>query len=255
MTPAAPATPLPRVLAAFALAWAVLDRTATWTGSVLGEAGLLVGAAAVGAAWLGDAVVLRHPWRGSLRELGFRAPARRALLPTAAAAAILLAYFPAFAAATGTPLALRPGALALVPGLFAQGGVGEETVFRGLLYGHLRQTRPFWRAAALSTIPFVAVHLLAFATLPWPVAAASLALSAIVAFPLARLFDLGGASVWPPALLHFVVQGAVKLVVVPDDRLAPLAVGWMAASAVVPWMVFALRAYPTGARDGRGWIT
>jgi membrane protease YdiL (CAAX protease family) len=136
------------------------------------------------------------------------------------------------------PLALRPGWLGLVLGLFAQGGLAEETVFRGLLYGHLRQTRTFWRAAGLSMVPFLAVHLILFANLPFALAAASLALSAIVAFPLARLFDLGGPSLGPPAVLHFVIQGVVKLVVVPDERAPALALGWMAASALVPWLVF-----------------
>lgn len=230
-----------RVSAAFGLAWAVLDRTASLTGSLLGEAGLLVGAAAVGAAWLADAAVLGHPWRASPRELGLRAPARLAVAATAAAALGLAGYVAAFRLATGAPLGLRAGWLALAPGLLAQGGLGEEIVFRGLLYGHLRQTRPFWRAAWLATIPFAAVHLLLFATLPWAIAAASLGLAVVIGFPLARLFDLGGASVWPPAVLHFAVQGGIKLLVVPADRAQALALGWMAASALVPWVVFAVR--------------
>ena len=51
---------------------------------------------------------------------------------------------------------------------------------------------------------------------------------------MARLYDLGGATIWAPAILHFVSQGAVKLVVVPDRQMM-LGMGWMAVYAVVPW--------------------
>ena len=103
-----------------------------------------------------------------------------------------------------------------MPGLFAQAGIAEEVLFRGYLFGHLRRGRSFWRAALLSMLPFVAVHLLLFATMPWPIAAAALLLAVIVAFPLARLYELGGATIWAPALLHFVIQGTVKIVVFPE---------------------------------------
>ena len=49
-----------------------------------------------------------------------------------------------------------------LPGLFAQAGIAEELLFRGYLFGHLREGRSFWRAALLSMPPFLAVHLLLF---------------------------------------------------------------------------------------------
>jgi hypothetical protein len=87
--------------------------------------------------------------------------------------------------------------------------------------------------------PFLAVHLLMFVTMPWPIALAAVMLSIVVSFPLARLFDLGGSSIWPPALVHAVVQGTVKIVVVPDAGWFPIV--WMAASAVLPMLVFLMR--------------
>ena len=85
----------------------------------------------------------------------------------------MLAFFPVFAWATGLPLGLRPGWLLLVPGLFAQAGIAEEVLFRGFLFGHLRETRSFWRAALLSLPPFLAVHVLLFFRMDPPVAAAA----------------------------------------------------------------------------------
>lgn len=55
--------------------------------------------------------------------------------------------------------------------------------------------------------PFVAVHVLLFTYLPLPIAAAATLLSLAMSFPLARLYDLGGATIWAPAILHFVAQG------------------------------------------------
>jgi len=89
-----------------------------------------------------------------------------------------------------------------------------------------------------AAVPFVAVHTLLFVTLEPAVAATSLALAVSMAFPLSWLFERSGNSVWPLALVHFTVQGAVKLIEVPDDRMAAMAVLWMAAAAIVPWSLF-----------------
>jgi len=53
---------------------------------------------------------------------------------------------------------LRSDALMLALGMFAQGGIAEEVVFRGFLFRRLRITRTFWRAACLAAVPFVIVH-------------------------------------------------------------------------------------------------
>jgi hypothetical protein len=83
-------------------------------------------------------------------------------------------------------------------------------------------------------VPFVAVHLLMFFSMPWPVAVASLLLAVVISFPMAHLYELGGATIWAPALLHFVVQGTVKSVYFVGDAGAAFPLVWMAASALVP---------------------
>jgi len=65
---------------------------------------------------------------------------------------------------------------------------------------------------------------------------ASVLLSTILAVPLARLFELGGNTIWPLALLHFTVQGAVKILEVPGDTVMPLV--WISASALIPYLAF-----------------
>ncbi len=148
---------------------------------------------------------------------------------------LLLAVIPGYAALRGATLTIYPGWLWLLPGLFAQAGIAEEALFRGYLFGRLRRGHGFWHAAALATVPFVLVHLILFATPPWPVALAAVLLSTVMSFPLAHLFELGGRTIWGPALLHLTVQGAIKVLEVPGDAALPLV--WMAASAVLPYLV------------------
>lgn len=83
-------------------------------------------------------------------------------------------------------------------------------------------------------LPFLAVHLLMFVTMAWPVAVASLLLAVVISFPLAHLYELGNATIWAPALLHFIVQGTVKSMHLGGDSAAAFPLVRMAACAVVP---------------------
>jgi membrane protease YdiL (CAAX protease family) len=139
-----------------------------------------------------------------------------------------------------TAIDLRPGWAWLLPGLFAQAGIAEEVLFRGYLFGHVRRDRSFWRAAMLAMVPFAAAHVLLFFTMPWPLALAALALSVVMSLPLAHLFELGGGTIWAPALLHAVVQGTVKILVVGDASGPSFPLLWIAASALVPMLAFAI---------------
>ena len=125
--------------------------------------------------------------------------------------------------------------------MFAQAGIAEEVLFRAYLFGQIRAGRILRRAAGLSMLPFVAVHLILFFSMAWPIALASVLLAVVISFPLAYLFELGGGTIWAPAFLHFVVQATVKVVVFPDGA-ESFALAWMAASALVPLLVFTVKA-------------
>ena len=99
-------------------------------------------------------------------------------------------------------------------------------------------------------LPFVGVHLVLFLSMPWPIALASVLLAVVISFPLARLFELGGNTIWAPALLHFVVQATVKVVVFPHEA-ESFALAWMAASATVPWLVFMVKVPRTQGDDSQ----
>ena len=226
-----------RLLLGLALVFALFHWTAAALGSERGEAGLVVGALVVAATLAVERVLFGRPVSSAAREVGLGVPEARGLVAAVGACAMLLLVFPATAALDGSRLVLDEQWAALLPGLFAQGGIAEEVLFRGYLYRRVRAGRTFWRAVALAAVPFVVVHLFLFATMPWPIALAAVLLSAIVGPPLAHLFELGGGTIWAPALLHFTIQGAIKLVSLapPDARLPVI---WMAASAVLPFLVF-----------------
>lgn len=221
----------------FLLLWAVMDRVAAATDSTLGEGGLWVLLAVLVTALLLEYVISGRAPIAALSSIGVRWPDRRATLVTLGLAAALLAFYPIFAAATGASLSITAGAGLLALGIFAQGGLAEELVFRGFLFRRLREGRTFWRAASLAAIPFVAVHSLLFLTLDPAIAAISILVALSMSFPLSFLFERGGNSVWLPALLHAVVQGSIKLVDAGDDTQL-MAMAWMCLAITVPWLVF-----------------
>lgn len=211
---------------------AVLHGTAAMLGSTRGEWGMAVALCVLAAAW----AVQRFLHGEYLASVGIRSGTGGIVL--AAALSTLLAGFAAmYLLATDARAGLYPDSALLALGIMAQGGLAEELVFRGYLYGHLRRTRRFWRAASVSMVPFAAVHLSAFFTMDWPIALAALLLAIALSFPYARLYDLAGGTLWPAALLHAVTQAGPKLVVV-DDPSFPLV--WMAAALALSWSVFLL---------------
>jgi membrane protease YdiL (CAAX protease family) len=228
----------PRLLASLASIYILFHWLAAALDSTRGEMGVVIALVVVVACLVAECLLFGKNLRSAARALGMGRPAGRGLMTGVTVSAALLLVIPAYTTLTDSPFTIRPGWTALIPGLFAQAGIAEETLFRGYLFRHLRVGRSFLRASLLAMGPFVLVHLALFATMSWPVALAALLLAVIVSFPLAHLFELGASTVWAPAFVHFVIQGAIKVVDVPgrDGELLPLV--WMAASACIPLAVF-----------------
>jgi membrane protease YdiL (CAAX protease family) len=226
------------VLVGLLVLWLTLHGSASALGSLRGEWGLLVAALVLIVAVAWESLIGGLSIAKAATSLGLKTPTLFPLLGTLAVSAVLICLLPLCRVAFGTPIAVTPSWYLYVPGLLAQAGIAEEVVFRGYLFRHFREGRSFWRAALLSALPFVLVHLFLFATLDAVVALASLALALSLSFPLAWIFEASGNSVWPPALVHFVVQGAIKLVEVPAPDFLPIVTIWMLAGAVLPWILF-----------------
>ncbi len=223
-----------RLLLGLSVIFGLFQWSAVALASNRGEAGLIVGLIVVGGTIAAECLLFGRPLVAAARTLGLGPPRPRGILVVVGIGIVLISVVYMFARATGSSLGFFPSWVSLVPGLFAQGGVAEEILFRGYLFGHLRRGRSFWRAAALSMLPFVGVHLFLFFTMPWPIALAALLLAVVLSFPLAHLFEIGGATIWAPALLHFIIQGTVKVIVVSGDDSSAFPLVWMVASALIP---------------------
>jgi membrane protease YdiL (CAAX protease family) len=248
MTPAMPvlhrsarASAFVKLTVGFALIYLVLDRSATWTNSLFGEYGVLICALVIAAALLVERLLFGTMTRHALAALGFGRPSQRGLLAALLASLLLLAYLPIFILVTGQPLTLRDGWPWIALGVLLQGGIAEELLWRGYLFRRLRATRSFWRAATIGMLFMVAQHTLLLWSLPLPIALAALGVALGTSFPLAHLFEVGGNTVWGAALLHCVIQGTFKVVVVPQASTLPVLLGWMAASVVVPYVALLVR--------------
>lgn len=235
------------VLGGFVALWLILDRSAVWLGSYRGEMGLVIGLVVLVAAMGIEMPLSRVSMRRALADLGLRRAGVDGLGWSIALCLVMLGFYPAFALATRAELRLRPDWLLLLPGLLAQGGIAEELVFRGFLFRHIRADRSFWRAALLAAVPFVAVHLLLFLSMDFVIALAALLVAVSISFPLAWLFERSGNSIWPCALIHCVVQGAIKIVEAPGEYFVIMAGAWMVLSAILPWLFF-LVLRPSGER-------
>ena len=203
--------PLKLCLSVFAL-FLLLHMSASALGSLRGEAGVAAAALVVAGSLVAQRLVFGEAFRRAAAALGLGRPTAVSLWVALGIGIALLLTIPLFAIATNQKPEMYPGWLVLLAGLFAQGGVAEETVFRGYLFGNLRRTHSFWKAAWFSAGVFVVAHLLLFATMSWPIALAATILALVVSFPLSHLFELGGRTIWAPAIVHFVIQGAVKVV-------------------------------------------
>jgi membrane protease YdiL (CAAX protease family) len=230
-----------RLIAGLVAVYLVFHVSAAALGSDRGQAGIVVAGIVVSLTLVVERLLFERPIGRAVRELGLGRPAPRGIIVALVVATLLCLVIPAFAVATGVRLTAYPGWLSLIPGLFAQAGIAEETLFRGYLFRHFRRGRSFWRAAASAAVPFVAVHLVMFVSQPWPIAMAALVLSTLIAFPLAHLFELGGNTIWPPAIVHFVVQGAIKVVQADGPSAPSLPIVWMMASATIPFLAFPVR--------------
>ena len=129
----------------------------------------------------------------------------------------LLFFFPLFALLTQTPLATQPNGQWLILYALLLIGLPEEIMMRGFVFRHLREGRPFWRAAALSTVYFAAYHL-RLILVAGPLVGIIAVVTAIPAgFLAAYIYEKGNNTIWGPALLHAVYYILTAAFAFPTD--------------------------------------
>ena len=139
---------------------------------------------------------------------------------------VMLTFFPLYSAATGVPFSLKPDWLGLLVGAIVLNGLAEETLFRGFVFGHLRQAgHSFWRAGLVSLAIFGAVHLFLFTTNPVVVALLATLLAIAAAFPYAFLYERAGSTIWAGVIVH-IGGHALRLVDIPEAQMVTVASVW-----------------------------
>ena len=188
-----------------------------------------------------ERLVYRRNVRASLAALGFRRGDPRAVVAAGLIGVGMLAFFPIYSAVAGTPLALRPDWLWVLVGAIALNGIAEEVLFRGFVFGRLREAGlSFRRAGAISLLVFAAVHLFLFTTNPPVVAFLATLLAVAAAFPYAFLYERAGYAIWATVVLH-VSAHAFRLVAVPDAQMTVVASVWILVQFAAVFLVFAFR--------------
>jgi membrane protease YdiL (CAAX protease family) len=224
-----------------AVLFLTMSAAASLAGSLRGEAGLAICALVIFTALIIERALFGiHP-RQALGLLGLTRRPAGGLLPVLLISVPMVAYCPVLSVMTGTPVTMREGWILTAIGVFLQGGVAEEVIWRGFLFRHLRGGRGFWTASFLTMVLMVLAHVVLVWSLDPVSAAAAIIVSAVIVFPMCHVFELDHGAVWSVALMHAVVQGVPKLVDVPAEIASLAIVGWAVLSTLAPLLVFAFR--------------
>jgi membrane protease YdiL (CAAX protease family) len=181
---------------------------------------LLLCAWGVGATLAAERLFFSRRLDEACRALG-GVPADRSTLAASLLASLpMWGFLPLLAWAKGVAVTLRPDFLHLFLGVMLVNGITEEVIHRGFVFGHLRRGRSFAVAATMSAVLFAAQHLYIIVTTGWTVGAAAVVLAALLAYPLASVFERGGNSIVGPAILHTSSNAPAIVLSLPEDFMA-----------------------------------
>jgi membrane protease YdiL (CAAX protease family) len=196
-----------------------------------------------GAILLAERRLFSGTWGAAARAIGFVSCSRPAMLVAAAVSLPMWLFLPIFAASSGVEVALRPDWLAQLAGVVLVNGITEEVIHRGFVFGHLRPGRSFVRAAALSALLFAAQHAYLMFTIGPVPGLASVVLAALLAFPMAFLFERGGHSLVAPAILHTSSNAPMIILALPQAFVMTALVPHMCVVLLSLYLVFACRPF------------
>jgi membrane protease YdiL (CAAX protease family) len=206
----------------------------TWS-ALIGTAAMLVFVLAF------ERMVFARHLVEALRALGWGRANPRAVLVAVILSAAMLAFFPIVSLVLGAPIELRGDWLWILAGAIVLNGIGEETLFRGFIFGHLRRAGlSFVRAGFIALVIFTAIHLLLFLQNPFVIALAGTVIALVASFPLAYLFERAGFSIWPTVILH-VATHTIRLVAIPEPYSMTVLVAWLVMQIGIPLLIWAFR--------------
>jgi membrane protease YdiL (CAAX protease family) len=181
---------------------------------------LLLCAWGVGAIFAIERLFFSDTTDEALWSLGFVRARRSTVMLALLTSLPMWTFLPLLAWTRESAVALRPDWLQLLMGVVLVNGITEEVIHRGFVFGHLRRGRSFSRAATSSALLFAAQHLYIIVTTGAMVGVASVVLAALLAYPLASVFERGGNSIAGPAILHTSSNAPVMLLQTPQEFMA-----------------------------------
>lgn len=234
--------PILSILVGAAVMFVILELGVTWLAALLDQtwAALIVTAVMVFVAVLFERQIFKHDTAQGLRVIGYGQPNPRAILAAVIIGLVMLAFFPIFSLATGAQISLKADWLWILVGAIALNGIGEETLFRGYVFGGLRTEAglSFRRAGFISMAIFAAVHLLLFLGNPFFVGLLGLLVAVAAAFPMAYLFERGNHTIWAPVVLH-VATHTIRLVDISEPHYLTAVGIWLLLQIGMVFLVYA----------------
>jgi len=236
-----PRRAIPTILIGCAMMFVILELGVTALAALLDQtwAALIVTAIMVLVAVLFERQAFKHSAAEGLQVIGFGRPNPRAVLVAAIIGLVMLAFFPTFSLLTGAHINLKPNWLWILVGAIVLNGIGEETLFRGYVFGGLRREAgmSFRQAGFISMIIFAAVHLLLFVGNPFFVGFLGTLIAVSAAFPMAYLFERGNNTIWAPVVLH-VATHAIRFVDISEPHYLAAVAVWLVLQIGMVFLVF-----------------
>jgi membrane protease YdiL (CAAX protease family) len=230
------------ILIGCAIMFGILQIGVTWLAGLLDQtwAALIVTTVMLFTAVLFEKLFFKYSISRGLLALGFGRPNLRAILAASMIAVIMLAFFPVFSLSTGAQVSLKSDWLWILLAIVTLNGIGEETLFRGYVFGGLRKEAglSFRRAGFISMIIFAAVHLLLFIGNPFFVGFLGTLIAISAAFPMAYLFERGNNTIWAPVVLHAATH-AIRLVDISEVHYLTAVGIWLALQIGMMFLVYA----------------
>jgi membrane protease YdiL (CAAX protease family) len=198
---------------------------------------ILIGTITVGSVTIAWSLLTKTPLAQSFWKVGFGMPNWRVIGIAVLISALMLAFFPLYSSMANVDLPLQNNWVWILIGIITGVAIAEETLFRGYVFGFLREKHTFLKAATLSMTLFAAIHLLLLLWLPLPVAIAALFLAIIAAYPSAYLFETANRTIWSSAILHSTAL-ATNLFVIPADLMVSVSLLWFGVIVIGLLLVF-----------------
>jgi len=229
------------ILIGCTIMFVILELGVTWLAALLDQtwAALIVTAVMIFVALLFERQAFKHDAAQGLRAIGYGRPNPRAILVAVIIGLIMLVFFPIFSLVMGAQITLKANWLWILAGAIALNGIGEETLFRGYVFGGLRKEAglSFRRAGFISMAIFAAVHLLLFVGNPFFVGFLGTLIAVSAAFPMAYLFERGNNTIWAPVVLH-VATHMIRLVDISEPEYLTAVGVWLLLQIGMVFLVY-----------------